>query len=105
MGLSTKANGTTTRHKVEVNSLMLMVIFMMVTGKRIKHRDMELIFIIMGRGIKGNGSMTINMDRDWRLGSMAVAIRAPINKARKTVKASIRGRTAASTMALGSTTR
>ena len=49
--------------------------------------------------------MTINMDRDWRLGLMAVAIRAPINKARKTAKASIRGRTAASTTALGSTTR
>lgn len=82
---------------------MWMVIFMMAIGRKIKHRDMELIFIIMGRGIKVNGLMIINMGKDWKLGLMAVAIKALINKARKMEKANIHGRMAASIMALGST--
>ena len=102
---NTKDNGIITKHKVVVNSLMSMGIFMMVTGKRIKHQDMALIFIIMGPVIKANGLMTISMDKAWRRGLMAVATKESTSKARKTVRASTRGKMVASITVHGLTTR
>lgn len=89
---SIKANGSIIRLKEKGNLPMLMVIFMTVTGNKIKLLVMESTSTIMGQDTKVNGSMTINTDMVFKLGLMVASMKVTIKKERKMDKENILGK-------------
>ena len=62
MELNIKGFGLTIRPRERVSSLMLMAIFMMEIGSKIKLQETVFIFTITALVIKANGLTIINMD-------------------------------------------
>ena len=80
---------------------MLTVIFMTVTGKKIKHLVMVSIFIITAQDTKVNGSMIINMAMASKHGSTVVNIKGTTSRVKKMDKVNIHGKMAVIIMVTG----
>ena len=96
-----KDNGIMGKLMAEVNSLMLMVMFMRETGEMTKHLDMEFISIITVQSIKENGSMIISMEKEFNHGLMEVNTRDIMNKAKRMEKVNILGEMAVTSLEIG----
>ena len=58
-----------------VNLSMVMVTYMMVTGKMIKQMEMEYIYIQMVQNIKENGKMICSMEQVLNIGLMEASMK------------------------------
>ena len=102
---SIKECGQMAKQQEKVNLYMLMVMFMMVSGKKIKLVVMVFIFTTMERNMKVNGLKTINMVMESKNGLMVAAMKECTNKVKNTEKGSTAGEMVATTMVIGLRTR
>ena len=102
---SIKECGKMAKQQEKVNSCMLMVMFMTVSGRKTKHVVMVFIFTTMERNMKANGSRTISMDMEFKSGLMVVVTKECINKVKNMEKENTAGEIVVITMVIGSRTR
>ena len=63
MELNTKDIGKIIRRMEEVSIGMQMEMCMMESGEKIKHTDMEYIFMLMEQNMKVSGNLICNMEK------------------------------------------